>query len=112
MAFKNTWDALFEKLYLGVLIPKWSEHRGYFGVFYKIKEVKKGRELIVIGVSTGPSQDRSISKKHFRIVYDKWIGYRKGDIPATQILPKNSNFLYIVSILKWLEGEISVTALP
>ena len=40
MAFQDTLEVLFERLGLGLVIPKWSKDRGYdFEQFLKIREL-------------------------------------------------------------------------
>jgi hypothetical protein len=114
MAFEDTLNVLFKKMSLGIIIPKWSKDKGYdFEKFFKIKTLDKNKHFIEIGLSTNITDDRTISIENLEKTYEKWSSYREGKTNYNDLGYRDSyQKSFIISILKWLEGEISITSLP
>ena len=114
MAFEDTLNVLFKKMSLGIIIPKWSKDNGYdFEEFFKIKTLDKNKHFIVVGLSTNITYDKTISIEKLKKTYEKWSSYREGKTTYSDLGDSDSKHKsYIISILKWLEGEISITPLP
>ena len=121
MAFQDTWDALVNAVvthkkvtkpkWAGI-IPKWSKDSGYSTDCLKIDRIDNNSKIIHAKILWKNGEPIDISYNSLKDVYDGWDDYRNGKIKRTELKDGRRRTSYAISILKWLEGEISITPLP
>ena len=99
--FDDLWARLRSKLYVGLVIDKWSSQSGYAGKRSRIEKIDE-EFITVSGQETADA--RCIPKHEFRRVFELWEGYNEGTVSRSDLVDLSFNTTYIINILHWLEG--------
>ncbi|HOH20775.1 MAG TPA: hypothetical protein PKX41_14010 [Anaerolineaceae bacterium] len=100
--FNKIWEKLMVVLTPGLMIPNWTELKGYMGDTMRIMSVSE--EAIVVQAPLAKHLQR-IPRDDFEKFWQIWEDYQSGRIPRGEITELTRYSKYIISILHWLETK-------
>lgn len=94
------WNALNANIYSGLSIPNWTVNAGHIGQVFIVHMVSASNVIVIVPRA---SKLQKISWVDFRLVYDRWNGYRQHIIPRSEISSVTRYSKYIISIYHYIE---------
>lgn len=98
-SFNQTWNEVCSRLAPMSKMSRWSAAGRAKGEFGILEVTSDG---VIVQLSKGI---RKVPRVSFEVIFEKWAGYKAGNVPRHELRDVSYNSTYVISILHWLEGQ-------